>query len=70
MRKFRGEDPAAPICHPEIVSAFGHRIMGLKLPRRAGATAATIIPSVGCPMGRNFCTTFAFFGGREVSQFL
>src|SRR5215831_1372314 len=43
MRNFLGEDPTAPIRHPEIVSAFGHRIMGLKLPRPAGATAATII---------------------------
>ena len=65
MRSFLGEDPMAPIRHPEIVSAFGHRIMGLKVPRRAGATAATIIPSVGCPMGCNFCTTSAFFGGKE-----
>src|SRR5215472_7295774 len=64
MRNFLGEDPMAPIRHPEIVSAFGHRIMGLKVPRRAGATAATIIPSVGCPMGCNFCTTSAFFGGK------
>lgn len=64
MRKFLGEDAGAPIRHPEIVSAFGHRILGLKLPRRAGATAATIIPSVGCPMGCNFCTTSAFFGGK------
>ena len=29
-----------------------------------GSTAATIIPSVGCPMGCNFCTTSAFFGGK------
>jgi radical SAM superfamily enzyme YgiQ (UPF0313 family) len=29
-----------------------------------GDTAATIIPSVGCPMGCNFCTTSAFFGGK------
>ena len=34
------------------------------LPDRKGATAATIIPSVGCPMGCNFCTTSAFFGGK------
>ena len=32
--------------------------------RPAGSTAATIIPSVGCPMGCNFCTTSAFFGGK------
>jgi hypothetical protein len=38
--------------------------MGMKLPAKKGATAATIIPSVGCPMGCNFCTTSAFFGGK------
>jgi radical SAM superfamily enzyme YgiQ (UPF0313 family) len=34
------------------------------VPDRKGSTAATIIPSVGCPMGCNFCTTSAFFGGK------
>ena len=38
--------------------------MGLRIPTRRGSTAATIIPSVGCPMGCNFCTTSAFFGGK------
>jgi pyruvate-formate lyase-activating enzyme len=38
--------------------------MGVRLPERRGATAATIIPSVGCPMGCNFCTTSSFFGGK------
>ncbi len=38
--------------------------MGVRLPQREGGTAATIIPSVGCPMGCNFCTTSAFFGGK------
>jgi radical SAM superfamily enzyme YgiQ (UPF0313 family) len=38
--------------------------MGMRLPNRKGGTAATIIPSVGCPMGCNFCTTSAFFGGK------
>ncbi|HVZ16566.1 MAG TPA: radical SAM protein, partial [Terriglobales bacterium] len=28
------------------------------------STAATVIPSVGCPMGCNFCTTSSFFGGK------
>ena len=32
--------------------------------RTPGQAAATIIPSVGCPMGCNFCTTSAFFGGK------
>ena len=32
--------------------------------RRPGDTAATLIPSVGCPMGCNFCATSAMFGGK------
>ena len=27
-------------------------------------TAATVIPSVGCPLGCNFCSTSAMFGGK------
>ena len=38
--------------------------MGIRVAGAKGATAATIIPSVGCPMGCNFCTTSAFFGGK------
>ncbi len=64
MRRYLGEDPNAPIRHPDIVSGLNTRILGLKLPERKGGTAATIIPSVGCPMGCNFCTTSAFFGGK------
>ena len=64
MRRYLGEDETAPIRHPAIVSGMQTRIMGIRLPERKGATAATIIPSVGCPMGCNFCTTSAFFGGK------
>jgi hypothetical protein len=64
MRRFLGEDEGAPIHHAQIVAGFGHRMMGLKLPVRVGSKAATIIPSVGCPMGCNFCTTSSFFGGK------
>ncbi|MBA3915568.1 MAG: radical SAM protein [Acidobacteriales bacterium] len=64
MRRYLGEDEHAPIRHPAIVSGLRTRIMGVALPERRGATAATIIPSVGCPMGCNFCTTSAFFGGK------
>jgi radical SAM superfamily enzyme YgiQ (UPF0313 family) len=64
MRRYLGEDERAPIQHPAIVSGMRTRIMGIRLPERKGATAATIIPSVGCPMGCNFCTTSAFFGGK------
>lgn len=64
MRRYLGEDEHAPIRHPLIVSGFGARAMGVRVPEKPGATAATIIPSVGCPMGCNFCTTSAFFGGK------
>ena len=64
MRRYLGEDQEAPIVHPQIVSGFGMRAMGLRVPARKGATAATIIPSVGCPLGCNFCTTSSFFGGK------
>jgi len=64
MRRYLGEDEHAPIQHPAIVSGLRTRVMGMRLPERKGGTAATIIPSVGCPMGCNFCTTSAFFGGK------
>jgi radical SAM superfamily enzyme YgiQ (UPF0313 family) len=64
MRRYLGEDENAPIRHPAIVSGVQTRIMGVRLPQPKGGTAATIIPSVGCPMGCNFCTTSAFFGGK------
>ncbi len=64
MRRYLGEDTTAPIRHPAIISGFGLRVMGLGARERPGRTAATIIPSVGCPLGCNFCTTSAFFGGK------
>ncbi|MGC9971997.1 MAG: radical SAM protein [Bryobacteraceae bacterium] len=64
MRRYLGEDENAPIRHPHIVSGFNVRALGIRMPNRAGGAAATIIPSVGCPMGCNFCTTSAFFGGK------
>ena len=64
MREYLGADPHAPIRHPEIASGMETRILGVRLPDRKGATAATIIPSVACPMGCNFCTTSSFFGGK------
>jgi hypothetical protein len=64
MREHLGDDDTAPLKHPQIPSAFQRRVLGLKLPDFQGSTAATIIPSVGCPMGCNFCTTSSFFGGK------
>jgi hypothetical protein len=66
MRAYLGEDPAQPIVHPPIASSFGFRVMGLPMSHGAGR-AATIIPSVGCPIGCDFCTTSAFFGGKGKS---
>jgi radical SAM superfamily enzyme YgiQ (UPF0313 family) len=63
LRRYLGEDPAAPIRHPALDSGFDLRVMGVKIPDKADATA-TIIASVGCPMGCNFCATSAFFGGK------
>jgi len=67
MRRYLGEDPDVPIEHPEILSGFGMRVLGMRVPDNTRDTAATIIPSVGCPMGCNFCTTSAFFGGKGKS---
>jgi radical SAM superfamily enzyme YgiQ (UPF0313 family) len=64
MRRFLAEDPDRPLVHPLIPSSFGFRVMGVPSPRGGGSPAATIVPSVGCPLGCNFCTTSAFFGGK------
>jgi radical SAM superfamily enzyme YgiQ (UPF0313 family) len=63
MRSYLGQDPDAPIRHPALSSGFDLRVMGIKVPETADSSA-TVIASVGCPMGCNFCTTSAFFGGK------
>jgi radical SAM superfamily enzyme YgiQ (UPF0313 family) len=67
FRRFLGQDESEPIRHPEIFSGFGGRTMGVKLSHAPKHTAATLIPSVGCPMGCNFCCTSAMFGGKGKS---
>lgn len=64
FRRFVGEKEDAPIRHPAVLSGFGARILGIKLGQRPGGTAAILIPSVGCPVGCNFCSTSALFGGK------
>jgi len=64
MRHHLGEDTDRPIRHPYILSGFGSRTMGIPFSEKPGSTAATLIPSVGCPMGCNFCATSAMFGGK------
>jgi radical SAM superfamily enzyme YgiQ (UPF0313 family) len=63
MRSYLGEDPGAPISHPALSSGFDLRVMGVKIPEKVDSSA-TVIASVGCPMGCNFCTTSSFFGGK------
>ncbi len=64
FRQFLGQDVEAPVKHPAVISGFGTRIMGIKLPENPSGTAAILIPSVGCPVGCNFCSTSAMFGGK------
>ena len=66
FRRFLGQKENEPIRHPLAYSAQGSRIMGLALQgeHKHGNTAAMLIPSVGCPMGCNFCSTSSLFGGK------
>jgi len=64
FRRFLGQPDTDPIEHPEIYSGFGSRTMGANLSHKPENTAAALIPSVGCPVGCNFCCTSAMFGGK------
>ena len=67
FRRFLGQDENAPIQHPSVPSGFGTRTLGVPLPDSPGSTAGILIPSVGCPLGCNFCSTSAMFGGKGKS---
>lgn len=64
FRQYLGEDAHKPIRHPLISSAVGTRTMGMEVSNSGSDIAASLIPSVGCPMGCNFCATSAMFGGK------
>ena len=64
FRRYLGEDESQPIRHPLITSGIGTRNVGISLKEKPGDVAATVIPSVGCPLGCNFCSTSAMFGGK------
>jgi len=64
FRRFLGEDEDQPIRHPLLASGSHRRAMGLSLPDSVDNTAAALIPSVGCPIGCNFCSTSHMFGGK------
>lgn len=64
FRRYLGEDENRPLRHPLISSGIGTRNMGVTIAEKPGDVAATLIPSVGCPLGCNFCSTSAMFGGK------
>jgi hypothetical protein len=64
FQRYLGQDDQAAIKHPMALSGFGSRIMGVDLGDDPERTAAILIPSVGCPLGCNFCSTSAQFGGK------
>ena len=64
FRRYLGQDMSKAVKHPAVESAFGSRILGHSLSDKPGDTAAVVVPSVGCPMGCNFCSTSALFGGK------
>jgi hypothetical protein len=64
FRRFLGQDVNQPVRHPAITSGFGTRNVGVSVKEPEGEVAATLIPSVGCPLGCNFCSTSAMFGGK------
>lgn len=64
FQRYLGQDDKAPIKHPIAISGFGGRIMGVNIGHKSSRTAAILIPSVGCPVGCNFCSTSALFGGK------
>ena len=64
FQTFLDQADNTPMRHPLALSAFGGRVMGVKVPQKPRRTAAILIPSVGCPLGCNFCSTSAMFGGK------
>ncbi len=67
FRELLGADLDEPVRHPVVLSGLGTRALGINMPNRPGNTAAVLLPSVGCPVGCNFCCTSAMFGGKGKS---
>jgi hypothetical protein len=67
FRHYLGESTEEPVRHPVVNSGLGTRNMGIPVSDEPGDVAAALIPSVGCPLGCNFCSTSAMFGGKGKS---
>ncbi len=64
FRRYLQQDMNKAVKHPAVSSATKTRILGHTLTDKPSETAAIVVPSVGCPMGCNFCSTSALFGGK------
>ena len=49
MRRYLGEDPEAPIEHPEILSGFGFRILGMRVPDSTATPPPPSFPRSDAP---------------------
>jgi hypothetical protein len=67
FRSYLGEDPQRPFRHPLIPARIGSRALGEAMPENPRDVTATLVPSVGCPMGCSFCATSSMFGGKGKS---
>ena len=67
FREFLGQDINEPVLHPQIFAGIDRHAMGMDLPFNPRTASASLIPSVGCPIGCNFCATSAMFGGKGKS---
>ena len=64
FRRYLQQDMNKAVKHPAVSSATKTRILGHTLSAQPSDTAAIVVPSVGCPVGCNFCSTSALFGGK------
>jgi radical SAM superfamily enzyme YgiQ (UPF0313 family) len=64
FRRYLQQDMSKAVKHPAVSSATKTRILGHTLSETPSDIAAIVVPSVGCPMGCNFCSTSALFGGK------
>jgi radical SAM superfamily enzyme YgiQ (UPF0313 family) len=64
FREFLDDGSSRPIRHPLIKSGIGVRTLGYDAKDNFFGRTATLIPSVGCPLGCDFCSTSAMFGGK------